>query len=76
MIVSLADLPAGDRVSIQQYYYMSYMGNQLHLSLLFWAMDYQRIFMIPDKYFHIYCILYQSWKISILVVIKDYTGYW
>ena len=40
MIVSLADLPARDRVSIQQYYHMSYMGNQLHLSLLFWAIDY------------------------------------
>jgi len=58
MIASLADLPAGSKVSIQQYYHMSYIGNQLHLSLLFWAVDYQRIFMISDKYFHIYYMLY------------------
>ena len=58
------------------------MDNQLHLFLLFWAVDYQKIdiysdesFVIPNKYFHKYYIPYWGWETSLLAAIKNSIGY-
>jgi len=59
------------------------MSNQLHLSLLFWIIDYQKIiiysnkfFIIFDKHFHTYYEPYCGWKTSSLATIKNFAGYW
>jgi len=59
------------------------MSNQLHLSLLSWAVDYQKIamysnefFVIPDKHFYVHHIPYWGQEIFPLAVIKNSAGYW
>ena len=32
-------------------------------------------FIIPDKYFYIYYLLYRGWKTSSLATIKDFAEY-